>query len=181
MLQPLDTAVNKPFKKWLQDATEEYVAAREAKGLTEWSVSDKRIMITWAVAKAAKYLQNRPELIQQAFIQCGISIRPDGSEDSLIRIKDIPIEAIDLSGWKEQEEAIIKDEALVDEIEDDNQIIVAGDDEDDVYIGLLGCNVLQPKEMLREARLPVSGLKDVLIARLQAFYHEKQRNREVFC
>ncbi|KFA53377.1 hypothetical protein S40293_09395 [Stachybotrys chartarum IBT 40293] len=108
MLQPLDTAVNKPFKKWLQDATEEYVAAREAKGLTE----------------------------------------------CLIRIKDIPIEAIDLSGWKEQEEAIIKDEALVDEIEDDNQIIVAGDDEDDVYIGLLGCNVLQLKEMLREAGLP---------------------------
>lgn len=30
LLQPLDTAVNAPFKKWLQDATEVYIADREA-------------------------------------------------------------------------------------------------------------------------------------------------------
>ncbi|RFU25500.1 hypothetical protein B7463_g10827, partial [Scytalidium lignicola] len=58
-------------------------------------------MTTFVVTQAAQQLeQKRRELVQQAFIQCGISIRPDGSEDSLIKIKDIPNSAIDYTGWE---------------------------------------------------------------------------------
>ncbi|KFA79687.1 hypothetical protein S40288_10060 [Stachybotrys chartarum IBT 40288] len=168
LLQPLDTAVNGPFKKWLQDATKEYVVGREAQGLIQWTVSDKRIMTTWVVAKAAKRLENNPDLVSKAFVQCGISVAPDGSQDNTIHIKDIPAEAIDLTGWEEQEDTWIKDEAEVDEIEDD-----------ELRTGLLCCTKKQLQEYLREAELPVSGPKDQLVARLEAFYRQQRRTRFV--
>ncbi|RPA99656.1 hypothetical protein L873DRAFT_871081 [Choiromyces venosus 120613-1] len=50
LLQPLDTAVNKPFKQYLQDFTEQYMDERV--DIETWSVSDKRVMVTHAVAQA---------------------------------------------------------------------------------------------------------------------------------
>jgi hypothetical protein len=67
LLQPLDTAVNRPFKTWLCDAIEEYVARREAEGKVDWSVRDKRIMTTWVVAAACKKLVERRKIVQDAF------------------------------------------------------------------------------------------------------------------
>ena len=39
------------------------------------------------------------DMVRKSFIQCGISIRPDGSQDQHIKIKDIPSNKIDFSGW----------------------------------------------------------------------------------
>jgi hypothetical protein len=39
-------------------------------------------------------------VIQQAFVQCGISIRPDGREDHLINIKGVDNSTIDPNGWR---------------------------------------------------------------------------------
>jgi hypothetical protein len=52
--QPLDTAVNSPFKKLLQQATDEYIKQLERKErLPEfWSVRDRRIMAIHIVAMA---------------------------------------------------------------------------------------------------------------------------------
>ena len=48
-------------------------------------------MTTWIVTTAAKKLYGeRKELTQRAFIQCGITIRPDGTQDDQIKPKDIP-------------------------------------------------------------------------------------------
>ncbi|RFU28389.1 hypothetical protein B7463_g7932, partial [Scytalidium lignicola] len=102
LLQPLDTAVNGPFKQWLREASDEYMESIESTDPNfKWSTSDKRIMTTHIVAKAAQRLeQEKKEMVVQSFIQCGISIRPDGSEDSQIKVKDIPTTAIDFTGWE---------------------------------------------------------------------------------
>ena len=100
-LQPLDTAINSPFKDWLRQAAIDYTFQREQEGKTEWSVRDKQVMTTFIVAAAAKRLAERIDLVERAFIQCGISVRPDGSQDNEIRIKDVPREAVDFSGWED--------------------------------------------------------------------------------
>lgn len=112
-LQPLDTAINKPFKQWLREAADEYIADREERlgAFEKWSVSDKRIMTTWIVAIAAKKLYSeRKEMVQRAFVQCGITIRPDGTQDDQIKLKDIPATDIDFSGWETAYESYIKQE-----------------------------------------------------------------------
>jgi hypothetical protein len=46
LLQPLDTAVNKPFKNYLRDFTDQYIdEAQEKRGcdIDQWSVSDKSL------------------------------------------------------------------------------------------------------------------------------------------
>jgi hypothetical protein len=45
-LQPLDTAINGPFKRWLRDEADLYTQKREDEGKTEWTVREKRIMTT---------------------------------------------------------------------------------------------------------------------------------------
>lgn len=68
-------------------------------------------MTTWIVAIAAKKLYSeRKEMVQRAFVQCGITIRPDGTQDDQIKLKDIPATDIDFSGWETAYESYIKQE-----------------------------------------------------------------------
>ena len=68
-------------------------------------------------------------MIKKAFLNYGISIRPDGTEDHLIRIKDIPIDKIDFMGWELAEEIILKAEDLVDALFNDQEFLEADDNE----------------------------------------------------
>lgn len=57
LLQPLDTAINKPFKEFLHDCTDIYIDEREQKlkqNIDSWTTSEKRIMVTYVVADAWK-------------------------------------------------------------------------------------------------------------------------------
>ena len=131
LLQPLNTAINKPFKQWLQEATDEYIKQLKAeKGADfKWSLSDKKVIITHVVSIAIKRLQNDPKLIKRAFLNCGISIRPDGIEDSFIRIKDIPSDQIDFTRWEEAEEPDPEIDDLVDSLCDEEELISMDDSE----------------------------------------------------
>ncbi|RFU25380.1 hypothetical protein B7463_g10948, partial [Scytalidium lignicola] len=102
LLQPLDTVINSLFKQWLREESDQYMESIESEHPNfKWSTSDKRIMTTHIVAKAVQRLeQEKKEMVAQSFIQCGISIRPDGSEDSQIKVKDILSIAIDFTGWE---------------------------------------------------------------------------------
>ena len=52
LLQPLDTAVNKPFKSWVREATKEYLEGLSKGDITKWTVSDWRVMTIYIVAAA---------------------------------------------------------------------------------------------------------------------------------
>jgi hypothetical protein len=54
LLQPLDTAVKKPFKELLQEHTELYIDAREdaSDDVEKWTVGQKRVMVTHVVGEA---------------------------------------------------------------------------------------------------------------------------------
>ncbi|CCE34825.1 uncharacterized protein CPUR_08764 [Claviceps purpurea 20.1] len=124
MLQPLDTAINAPFKTWLRNLTEIYVAKRvreekeSGKVPQPWSVSDKRVMTTHVVKDAIEILKDRSDMVKKAFLDVGISIKPDGSEDHLINIKDIRPDQIDWSGWQtENQNDIIQPEPSHDDVD----------------------------------------------------------------
>ncbi|KAG6090709.1 hypothetical protein E4U15_000062 [Claviceps sp. LM218 group G6] len=60
-----------------------------------WSVSDKRIMTTHVVKDAIETLKSRGDMVKKAFLDVGISINSDGSEDHLISIKNVRPNQID--------------------------------------------------------------------------------------
>jgi hypothetical protein len=104
-LQPLDTHINAYFKRLLRDITERLVAEKEKhEPMEKWSVSDRRIMTTWAVGEAWEQILADPQRVVKAFKECGISVAPDGSEDDLIRIKDMAPEQRVLDGWEQADD-----------------------------------------------------------------------------
>ncbi|KAM6514064.1 hypothetical protein FALCPG4_015236 [Fusarium falciforme] len=106
-------------------------------------------------------------MVKKAFLNCGISISPDGTEDWLIRIKDIPSDQIDFTGWEEAEEVIVKAEDSVDPLCDDEEFLVADDDELLLRTRYHEEVVKQLQERLRKRGLRVSGKKADLIQRLR--------------
>jgi hypothetical protein len=120
LLQPLDIAINKVFKGWLREEMELYEAEEARKRKTEWSVSDKRVMTTWIVARAFERLKNNRDMISKAFLEAGITVRPDGSQDNLIRIKGI--DDIDFKGWEEAGDICIQSEELVHRLCDGEEL-----------------------------------------------------------
>ncbi len=118
LLQPLDTHINRPFKQWLREAVEEETAKWELQNPgREWSVSDKRVLTTHAVAAAFQRLQDHSATIQKSFKDLGISIAADGSEDHLINIKGVDTAQIELQGWEQAEDVTLSSAA--DEAEAD--------------------------------------------------------------
>jgi hypothetical protein len=110
LVQPLDTAVNSMYKKLLQDRIDQYVTDWEKRrGEDNWTVKDKRIMLTHVVAEAwvTVYTDKKPIQIR-SFLNNGISINPDGSENHLIKIKGIDNKDIVWDGWEEAVDVTIK-------------------------------------------------------------------------
>lgn len=171
LLQPLDTAVNKPFKGWLREATENYLDDLPDGQFTKWTVSDRRVMTTHVVAEAARKLADeKADLVRKAFLECGISVHPDGSQDHLIRIKDISNSVIDFAGWETQEDPVIGQEDDFAELPEANDTFDEFLLEEEEFLPRNNYRTLLVKELkdlCRQRGLAVSGAKKVLIERLE--------------
>jgi hypothetical protein len=110
ILQPLDTHINKPFKEYLQDATEEYMDRREDETGTEaekWSVSDKRIMVTHVVADAWKrFCTEKQAVVCKAFQDVGLFLPVDGSQDHLLSIKGFGPDELQIGDYNQRDDEI---------------------------------------------------------------------------
>ena len=62
----------------------EWEARADFKG---WSLSTRRIFTTYVITEVMRLLAKRGDLIRKSFIDTGIAIAPNGSEDHLIKIK----------------------------------------------------------------------------------------------
>lgn len=89
ILQPLDTAVNKTFKAKMTQLSEEYISEMEAASpKMKWTVSMKRVQTTRNVADAWEWLcREKSEMVAKSFIDVGLNLPTDGSEDHLLSIK----------------------------------------------------------------------------------------------
>ncbi|KAJ3454068.1 hypothetical protein MRS44_018700 [Fusarium solani] len=169
LVQPLDTAINRVIKDYLREETELYIENREKEGEKEWTPRDKRVMTTWVVARAVERLSQRPELVEKAFLNCGISIRADGSQDHLIRIKDISSDEIDFTGWEVAEDVVIKQEELVDQLFDEEELVLGTDGDFDLNGASTGLMYLKKVELITMAKaqgVSYSGNKKDIVDRL---------------
>jgi hypothetical protein len=133
-------------------------------------VLDRRVITTHVVAAAIQKLSQKADLIRKAFIEYRISIHTDGSQDYLIRIKDILSSDIDFTRWEAQEDPVIKQE------EDFKELSAVGDIVDkfilqqEDYLPRNNYRILlvkQLKDLYKQRGLAVSGAKKVLIERLK--------------
>ncbi|KZL86151.1 hypothetical protein CI238_13398 [Colletotrichum incanum] len=122
-----------------------------------WSTSAKRIMVTHTVATAARRLASaeKAEMVRQSFLPCGISGRPDGSDISKIRVKDIPIETVLWDGW----DTFNLDKRIKEELANDPEILEDADGDNTEYISTaedvqqpIGSNPLAPIDLTRPMR-----------------------------
>ncbi|KZL83329.1 pogo transposable element with krab domain-like, partial [Colletotrichum incanum] len=163
LLQPLDTTVNKPFKQWLAEATDDYVYQLEQSTQASssqpliWLTSVKRIIVTYTVVTAARRLASaeKAEMVRQFFLQCGISDWPDGSDISKIRVKDIPIETVLWDRW----DTFNVEKRIKEELANDPEILEDADRDNTEYISTaedvqqpIGNNLLAPVDLTRLAR-----------------------------
>ncbi|KAI8710700.1 DDE-1 domain-containing protein [Fusarium sp. LHS14.1] len=103
LLQPPNVSINNPFKQWLQQFADDWIAERDLdpeRSSKPWTPTEKRIMITHIVAKAWDRLQERSDMVEKSFYTCGIGLRPNGSEEYKISIKNVKQEEIDFTNWE---------------------------------------------------------------------------------
>ncbi|KAK5651129.1 hypothetical protein OQA88_13246 [Cercophora sp. LCS_1] len=98
---PLDTHINSWLKKALEEETDRFEEEYEAKSTFErWTVAMRRILATHAVAAAiARLHRDKANIISKSFLNMGIFVHPNSSEDHKINIKCI--DKPDFSGWQE--------------------------------------------------------------------------------
>jgi len=86
----MDTILNKLVKDKIADILEETLEELEDDN-TDDSVGCRRILITQAVGQAWLWLhKEKKDSIIKSFKQAGISISPDGSEDTKLYVHSLP-------------------------------------------------------------------------------------------
>jgi hypothetical protein len=108
-VQPLDVSINKIMKSIIQQCEEDhYDANPQEYNKGKYSPGDRRVLITHWVAKAWKILhEQHKDTIINTFRNLGLSLNPDGSEDSELKIRDLP--GIEVGDYTLEEDAIVVD------------------------------------------------------------------------
>ena len=91
LVQPLDVSINKPFKKLVEDASEEHYYLHTEQWIQgKITASERRILISQWVGQAWENLCHlHKDTIVRSFRKCGISLPIDGSQDAEIHIEGV--------------------------------------------------------------------------------------------
>lgn len=91
LVQPLDVALNKPFKNLVDTQYNTHFEEH----LDEWvhgklSASERRILMTqWIGSAWTAFCSEYQETIKASFIKCGVTVPIDGSNDAAINIRGL--------------------------------------------------------------------------------------------
>jgi hypothetical protein len=106
-IQPLDVSINKIIKNIIKQCEEDhYDTNPDEYAESKYNPGDRRVLVTHWVSKAWKILhEQHKDTIINTFRNLGLSLNPDGSEDSELKIRDLP--NITIGEWKLLEEGTI--------------------------------------------------------------------------
>jgi hypothetical protein len=120
-VQVLDVLINKLIKAYIEEYEDLWLEENfELWESGKWTVSERRILMTHWVYKAFErvHLEHKDAIIS-CFKNVGLSLPVDGSEDHLLKIRDLP--DITVGDWQRAPEGTAENPALVnddDDIED---------------------------------------------------------------
>jgi hypothetical protein len=107
-LQPLDTHINRSMRQYIHEFLQQRLDDNWQSGFpgkANVKIRERRILMTHCVADAwDKLHREHSSLVQRSFQQDGIALDPEGSEDHLLSVKDLPNlapEIGDRSVWEE--------------------------------------------------------------------------------
>jgi hypothetical protein len=182
LLQPLDTAVNKLFKELLQEYTELYIDAKEDAGddVEKWSISQKRVIVTHVVGKAwDQFCKEKKSLIKKSFVDIGLNIASDGSEDSKLSIKGYEHGKPEIGDWLQIDDDNINCKGFQEVLQTNNELDEFIKEEElcitTNYRGLLQSRL---EELIKERGLPSSGLQRAEIVEV---LQEDDRISQLYC
>jgi hypothetical protein len=127
-IQVLDVTVNKIIKQYIEDFEDQWVDDH----FDEWkagkySVGDRRILLTKWVGEAWELVhEHHKDAIIKTFQNVGLSLNPDGSQDHLLSIRDLP--NITVGDWQRAPESTAENPAVVG---DDAEDTIEVDDEEE--------------------------------------------------
>jgi hypothetical protein len=179
----LDTAVNKPFKELLREYTELYMDAKEDAGedVEKWTVSQKRIMVTHVVGEAwIQFCKEKKSLIKKSFVEVGLNIASDGSEDSKLSIKGYEHGKLEIGDWSkiDKDDCMEGFQEIPPEKEELDEYIQ--EEEHCITTNYRGLRRSKLEELLKKRCLPYSGLRraEMVVAlqeddRISQLYYRK--------
>ena len=133
-LQVLDLLVNKLIKQYLEEYEDQWIedpANFTAWESGKWSISDRRILMTHWVAQAFQRVHDEhQDTIIRCFQSVGLSLPVDGSQDHLLRVRDLPDLAY--GDWQTPPQGTTANPIVVD---DRDTIMVDDDEEELLYTG----------------------------------------------
>lgn len=92
LIQPLDVSINKSFKQYLEDASQEHFFENTDSWMEgKVSAKERRILMAkWVGDAWDKIAQNHIDSVKRSFAKCGIALPQDGTRDSEINIEGLP-------------------------------------------------------------------------------------------
>jgi DDE superfamily endonuclease len=134
LVQPLDVVVNKPFKDYVADISNQHFQDHAEKWVNQkYTASERRILMTKWVGEAwSKVCSELKESIIRSFRKCGITVAIDGSQDDEININGLADYVVGSSVSVPSLDLIVEDEIGVPDDDD------MGDSEDmDIDLNLM--------------------------------------------
>lgn len=119
LVQPLDVAINKPFKDLIREHTDMAIFRAETiENIQKWSVRQRHILTTCCVGEVFyRFHEEKKDIICRVFRKVGLSLQVDGSEDSELDIKGFS--GLEIGNWRD-DIGTAPPEADIPEAEDEN-------------------------------------------------------------
>jgi len=112
LVQPLDVAINKPFKDILEDILDrrldEYeeshsINLREIPSSNTNMIAEQRVLVSWSVGEAWETFNSRyQQLVITTFQKLGLTLPIDGSSDQELMVKGIKPSTLQIGDWSRQ-------------------------------------------------------------------------------
>ena len=132
-VQVLDVLINKLIKAYIAEYEDLWLEENfELWESGKWSVGERRILMTHWVYKAFErvHLEHKNAIIS-CFKNVGLSLPVDGSEDHLLKIRDLP--GITVGDWQRGPEGTAENPALVNNDDDIESTIEVDNKEEGLF------------------------------------------------
>jgi len=122
LVQPLDVAINKPFKDLMREHTDEAIFSAETiETFHKWTVSQRCILTTQCVGDVFyKFHAEKAEIIRRVFRKVGLSLPIDGRADKELDIKGFL--GLQIGDWR-NDVGVAPAEAEILDTNDENEDI----------------------------------------------------------